>query len=818
MCSAPAGAITQPAQWAGTPEDTWIAIDGPTTVAAALRGVERWSLDEPARRFDAEDWWFRLRFDAPATTAARTLSFAGLAGLAEVWLNGELLLTSSNMFVSHDCADPPLNTTGNELLIRFASLDAWLAQRRPRPRWRAPMVEHQQLRWVRTSLLGHVPGWAPPAAPVGPWRGVELIEHGPVTVSQLRLRSHVDGRDGVVTLAVALNPADASAQLELERDGVTHRAALAAGTATLRVPDAALWWPHTHGEPALYDARIVLRSRGSDAPVVVDLGRIGFRSLALDTAGGDFALRINDVPVFCRGACWMPLDVVSLRSSRAACRAALEQVRDAGMNMLRVTGTMVYEEDHFHELCDELGILVWQDFMFANMDYPHADDAFAASVRDELTQQLERWQARPSLAVLCGNSEAEQQAAMWGSPRETWAQPAFDRTVGELVQAWCPGVPYWPSSAHGGAFPHQNDVGTTSYYGVGAYLRPLDDARRSGVRFATECLAFSNVPPDSTIQRMPAVGRRPGQPDWRARSPRDLGAGWDFEDVRDHYLQRLYGLDPVALRSTDQARYLTLSRAVGAEVMYATLAEWRSGSSSCRGALVWFLRDLWPGAGWGILDDRGTPKAAFHGLRRAASPIALFISDEGTNGLQLHVVNEPAHDLQAQIEITVYRDDGLVLEQSTQAHTVPGRGALSLPVAEWFDTLLDLSRAYRFGPAEHALVAARLLDAQGDVLARAFHLPEGLPTRRERDIGMVAHARIAERGQFEITLRARGFAQSVHFDAPGFVAEDEFFHLAPGAEQRVRLTPTSPGSPVPSTLGSVLALNTWAVVPIRMAS
>jgi beta-mannosidase len=149
---------------------------------------------------------------------------------------------------------------------------------------------------------------------------------------------------------------------------------------------------------------------------------------------------------------------------------------------------------------------------------------------------------------------------------------------------------------------------------------------------------------------------------------------------------------------------------------------------------------------------------------------------------------------------------------------VPARGALSLPVAQWFSSLLDLSRAYRFGPAEHALVAARLLNAQGDVLARAFHFPEGLPARRERDIGLVAQAHIAEHGQLEVTLHARGFAQSVHFDTPGFVAEDEFFHLAPGTEQRVRLTPESADSPTPSTLGSVLALNTWTVTPLRMTS
>ena len=832
LCCTPAGTVDTPLLLQGVAADAWIPVNEPATVAHALRGGQRWSLDGPARRFDADDWWFRMRFNAPrpATDVRRSLFFGGLAGLAEVWLNGEPLLVSSNMHLSHTCAEPALRSAGNELLMRFASLDRCLAQRRARPRWRAPMVEHQQLRWVRATLLGRTPGWSPPAAAVGPWRDIELVETSRMAVSNLRLNSRVDATRGVLTLSVGLTPIGpsariASAHLELEREGITHRVALVAGehasmpyNASLVIPDAALWWPHTHGEPVLYEARIVARTSGAGEPVVIDLGRHGFRTVVLDTQGGDFAIRINGVPVFCRGACWTPLDVVSLRSTPEACRTALEQVRGAGMNMLRLSGTLVYEDDHFFDACDALGILVWQDFMFASMDYPEDDAAFAASVRDEAAQQLERWQARPSLAVLCGNSEAEQQAAMWGSPRDTWSQPLFDRELAELAAAWCPDVPYWPSSAHGGAFPHQNNVGTTSYYGVGAYLRPLDDARRAELRFATECLAFANVPPASTLARMPGgAGLRVHHPGWKARSPRDLGAGWDFDDVRDHYLQRLYGVDPVALRSSDHERYLAMSRAVSAELMRATFAEWRRGASSCRGALVWFLRDLWAGAGWGVLDDQGVPKAAFHGLRQALAPVAIFISDEGTNGLDLHVINEPDRELSACIDVALYRDDGLLMAQASRTHTLGPRCTLALPMAQWFDAFIDLSRAYRFGPAEHALVVATLRDSAGDALMQAFHFPEGLPVRRERDIGLSASAQLHDDGSAELTLTTRGFAQSVHFDVPGFIPQDEYFHLAPLGERRLRLVPEHPGAK-PALRGHAYALNAWAGAPMKVTS
>src|SRR6185312_9874785 len=143
------------------------------------------------------------------------------------------------------------------------------------------------------------------------------------------------------------------------------------------------------------------------------------------------------------------------------------------------------------------------------------------------------------------------------------------------------------------------NAGTSSYYGVGAYLRPLDDARRSELVFASESLAFANIPDERGLPGGP--GLRVHHPAWKMRSPRDLGAGWDFDDVRDHYVARLFGVDPVNLRVSDHERYLALGRVATGEVMAQAFGEWRRQRSPPRGALIWFLRDLWPGAGWGVI-------------------------------------------------------------------------------------------------------------------------------------------------------------------------------------------------------------------------
>lgn len=677
----------------------WIAAAAPTTAAAALRAAGRWSLDGEKRDFDGQAWWFRARFDA--VRGAQVLGLDGIATNAQVWLNGERIAHGTNMFVRHRVdVETLLRRTGNELLIRCDPLAAALQAKRPRPRWRAPMVAHQQLRWHRTTLLGRTPGWSPPAPPVGPWREVWLDARDRLVLDSLRLRARVDQGDGLVDWHVE---GSTPAELVVARDGK----AWTSRGGPLRIPDVAPWWPHTHGEPAVYEARLRIGSREFALPP------IGFRTIVADTSDGGFGLRVNGEPVFCRGAVWTPLDAVSLRANGERYAAALAQVREAGMNMLRVAGTMVYEEDAFYEACDRAGVLVWQDFMFANMDYPVHDEAFARSVDLEVRQQLQRLHAHPCLAVLCGNSEAEQQAAMWGAPRDVWQQPLFHETLPRLCEALAPGIPYWPSSAHGGALPQQPDRGTSSYYGVGAYLRPLEDARLSQLKFATECLAFANVPGDATIARMPA-----GAAAWKERTPRDLGAAWDFEDVRDHYLELLYGVAARQLRRSDRERYRELSRQVTGEVMARAFSEWRRPGSSCRGALVLMLRDFRPGAGWGLLDDEGAPKPCWDALKRVLQPVAVLLTDEGMNGLYAHVLNETARARRWRLRLRATLGEAVVAEGQRDLE-VAARRAVTVPCAALLDHFLDLNWSHRFGPRPCDAIVCTLLDETGATLSTA---------------------------------------------------------------------------------------------------
>ncbi|WP_167784684.1 glycosyl hydrolase 2 galactose-binding domain-containing protein [Ramlibacter rhizophilus] len=827
------------AEWHCCPTDTgapapsagagdWMPMEGGAqTAAAALRARGEWSLDGPARDFDGQDWWFRARFASPGGEA-HVLGCEGLATLAEVSLNGQALFTSDNMFLAHrHPLSAPLLAEDNELLIHCRALRPELGKRRPRPRWRAPMVPDAQLRWLRTTLLGRTPGWSPPVAPVGPWREVWCRPLHEAAWS-FDLRARIDDGHGVCELGFEApegwSSAMESAQLVLiAPDGATHTAPVVRQgqgfSARLELAQPRRWWPHTHGEPVLYEAVLQTQARGGGVERLA-VGKLGFREVTVDIEGGRFALRINGEPVFCRGAGWFPLDVVSLRSQPQACHEALLRARDAGLNLLRLPGTGVYEDADFYARCDELGLMVWQEFMFASMDYPFDDPAFAASCTAEARQQLARLAGHACLVVLCGNSEVEQQAAMWGAPRAHWQPRFFHEHLPALCAELAPGLPYWPSSAHGGAFPHQADQGTTSYYGVGAYERPLADAQASRLSFATECLAFAGVPNDQALARMPGgLATRVHHPQWKARSPRDLNAGWDFDDVRDHYVATLCGVEPARLRHADHGRYLALGRLAVAHAMAHSFGEWRRPDSRCGGALLLQLRDFWAGAGWGVLDELGRAKSGWHALRRMLQPLALHLSDEGANGAFVHLVNERAEAFDGELTVSAWQGAEVPVVHAQQPLHLPARSSRSLPVAQLLDHVMDLTHFWRFGPPACDVLHARLAgrwtapgaDAAVEAATEAFLFPLGLAPllAQRRDLGLRASLTTITDGHAMLHLQTRCLALDLHADIPGWEADDDHLHLAPGAERHVKLQRRRAGAPL---AGSVGALNAHSPV------
>ena len=785
----------------------------PVPVAAALPAPEGgWT----TAALDEGEFWYRVTL---FSDAAGILRCDGLATIAEVWLDGRCLLQSYSMFVRHSLRVPA--ATGDRRIVYFCFRSTQAAMRGAklrRARWRPRLASPQGLRAVRTSLLGRMPGWCPPVPCVGLWREVSWLDAArglPPKLLHSELRVGVDGLDGSVSadfqFANALLP---DAVLELTVAGYSTRLLLTEAdraTGTLIVPRPALWWPHTHGTPHMHDASLRIDD------TVLALDSIGFRTVAADlgTDGNGFRIRVNDVDVFCRGACWTSAGLAHMPWTKAALRPWLELARDAGMNMLRVGGTMAYEADGFFELCDELGIMVWQDLMLANFDYPETDPGFLASLTEEIEQLLRRTAGRACFTVLCGGSEVMQQAAMLGLPPDIWRLPLYEDVIPAIARRLSPSLVYVANSPSGGGWPFTTDIGVTHYYGVGAYRRPFDDVRRAGVRFASECLGLANVPCAETVERhLPGVTTN--DPRWKAATPRDPGASWDFEDVRDHYLKLLFAVDPVGLRVTDLERYLDLSRAVSCLVMEQVFAEWRRAGSTCAGGIVWQLQDLSPGAGWGVIDSDRRPKPAWHALRRAFRPRQIVITDEGLNGLTLHVVNENADPLDATVRLVCLRDGEIPIRAAEQRLVIAARATRCLTTRDMLRDFFDITGAYNFGPRTHDIVSASLWSREADgtavQLATDHHMLAWSPP--VRDLGLSAQA-IKLGSGWAVRLTTRTFAQFCHFSVPDFSADEDWFHLPPVTERVVLLRQRIGVDHPPH--GDVLALNLLGSVRIELA-
>lgn len=763
-----------------------VPVEAPTTVATA----------DQLTNTDDFDWWQQCAFTVDEPT---TIEFAGLTFPATVFLDGQPVAQCESMFL-------PLHVEcgsgEHELTIHFGSLNHWLKTRRPRGRWRSTLVSSPGLRWARTTLIGRAPIYGDLPAPVGIWRPIKVVP----TQRRTELAITADAASGTVT--VAGTTAGDTVRLVLygpDTDALTDCTTVSSRGEfrfDATVQDPKLWWPNGYG--AQHQYRAVIEVDGAQ----VAERRFGFRSVAVvdDTAG--FQLRINGTDVFCRGATWSPPDPIQLHVSRDEIRAQVSAFAAAGANMVRVVGGLVYEQEEFWQACADGGLMVWQDAMLATFDPPVEQGDL---ITRELAAVLRSVSGNPALVIVSGGSETLQQPEMLGLNNHESAIEVVDSLLPAAVSQYSDAhyVRASPAPPPGsGDLAIRPDTGIAHWFGVGGYLRPIADVRCAGVKFAAECLAFANPPSTEFIDRhfgSPAVAGH--HPTWKAGVPRDRGSSWDFEDIRDFYAHKVFGEELLVVRRTDPERYLQLGRLAIAEAMRECFAFWRRAESGCSGAMVLSGKDMWPGAGWGLLDSDGNAKASMSVLARVWAPVSVIVSDDGMSGIRIDIHNDSPLVRHGELSVIAANSLGTAVD-TVRTISVPPASSVTLNDADLSGHFRDLSHAFRFGPPTADAIQATVRFNDGLVIRDALTVNArgGQSTRL-----LAAVATQQAEGLWYLDLTSEVALRYIELDIPGWTASDNFFHLTPHAPYTVTLCRRGQHQIPTGTVSSVDLIGTVSV-------
>lgn len=797
----------------------WTPAKVPGTVAQAYSDAGLWSLNNRFD-FDSKDWWYTTKFNYSPETSSTILNFSGLATISDIWLNGNKILSSKNMFVSHTVDVSEFLQEDNELFICFRSLVNNLSQRRPRPRWKTKLVDQQQLRWIRTTLLGRIPGWTPPVAAVGPWLPISFYEKDiPIDIQVIPT---IKNESGLVEFSCNIYCSSEriiEATLTVENTStpltVTKTTTGFSIYGELEIKNIERWYPHTHGHARLYtpDLSITINKKTTN----YTLSSTGFKDININRNNGNFSVIVNGHAIFCRGACWTVNDIISLQGNKNDLEQTLRLMHDAGANMIRIGGTMLYEQDYFYQLCNKLGIMIWQDFMLANMDYPIDDPDFQHNVVTEIRQTITRLRQNVCISVYCGNSEIEQQAAMLGIPETEWQNRLFSEVIPELCDQLQPKIPYITSTPTGNGLPFHTNNDITHYYGIGAYQRPISELRQHDVKFTSECLGFANVPITQTRNQV-LDGQLPvtHHPKWKERTPRDTSAGWDFEDVRDHYTNSLFNIDTTEARCFDTEKYLTISEVSTGEIMSQVFSEWRSTHSQCSGGIIWFLKDLWQGAGWGIIDSNGFPKACYYYLKRCWQPINVVVTNESLNGIDIHITNELSKEFNGKIEIILLNKESITIASEITDIQVPKCTTKTIHSDALLKGFYDTTYSYRFGPAKHNVVAVQLKTDNNILISDAYYFPNSEIPYTDPRSELIANAISINESTYEISLTCNRFLYAVNIEVNGYTASNNFFHMLPNTTKLVTMKKIN--KDIKRFKGFVSALNFTEEIKIKVAA
>lgn len=846
-------------QWAwndaeGAPnEDLTIQTDIPCSVFGQL--IEHEIIKDPFygnREHDVawiyeSDWIFTKMFDMTFEKAKFIeyqeiyLRFHGLDTLATIELNDVVLGKTNNMFRMYEFeVKNLLKEKANKLVVHLKS-PTKEARRRVKETghrlntgdFTLPGIPH-----IRKAPYSFGWDWGPKLPDIGIWKKIELVGSDGVEIKSLKIDQELDfTMDPTILPPEKLKDLNAnSVKLSItpeffietiirpeqpdKTDDLTVYAVIKNDNGEIvaeqekklkefyekplvfRLENPKLWWVHNLGDPTLYSVEVSILDQKTEVSIDKIIEKIGLREIKLiqrqDKWGESFFFRLNGIPVFAKGANWIPIDSFIPRGQKIGLyEKILKNTKAANMNMLRVWGGGIYETEEFYNLCDELGIMIWQDFPFACAVYP-PDDEFYENFKIEAVQNIKRLRNRACLALWCGNNEIEM-GWLWYTKGilNPFERKEFKHGYKRIFEKFLPSLtaeldsqhPYWPSSPSNGTIDdggplnsNNPDKGDSHYWMVWHGGKPFTAYRKFDSRFMSE-FGFESFPPMKTIREFCP----PDQFEFDSEIMENHQKNSAGNKKIMNYMKKRFSIPATFEQQVE------LSQITHAEAMEYGIEHWRRNRNDehCMGSLYWQINDCWPVASWASLDYYVRWKALHYFAKRIYKNIFPSV-EESSKEFSLWITNDTLDQFEGELDWYVYDEEDKVLKSGTLKANVPANSAKNVETID----CSDINRFF-WNRKKHVIFYNLRSKTSNEIIYRGirfFDAPKKFPMKQPRLTFAILNDNIEKSGSAKIRITSKNTAFYVFLqsDTYDFVASDNYVSLKPNEAIDIELSAILP--------------------------
>ncbi|MFP3593891.1 beta-mannosidase [Chryseobacterium sp. SIMBA_038] len=780
-------------QFKNSNENKWLSATVPGTVHLDLMNnkiIPDPYKDENEKKvqwIENEDWDYQTSFTISSAEKKNQnidLVFNGLDTFSEIYLNGKLLKKTDNMFRKWEIPVKKYLKAGDNLLqIKFKSavnVGKELAKKVPFTMPESPRS------FVRKAQYQFGWDWGPRLVTAGIWKDVKLNFWNDAKIENIKIEQKSLTKQKAELNIQTEIVAKKEGKYAVSINNQSNNFQLKKGRNIIQIPftinNPKLWQPNGWGDPNLYDIKISLQK---DSKIVDNkTERIGLRTIELiqekDTKGKSFYFKVNGNPMYAKGTNWIPSDSFSPRITKEKYQKLIKDSKEANMNMIRVWGGGIYEDDEFYKACDENGILVWQDFMFAGSFYP-SDEAFLSNVKEEVKDQVNRLQNHASIALWCGNNEVDEAIVNWGYQKQ------FKYSKEDSLQVWkdykkvfhelIPNTLkenltadkniYWPSSPSIG-WGHKESLteGDSHYWGVWWGEQPFEIYNEKVPRFASE-YGFQGMPTLETTKSMFSGVPNLSMENGTIKAHEKHARGWE---IINSYMKRDYNIP------TDFVKYNYVSQLLQALGMQIAIEAHRRAKPYNMGTLYWQLNDCWPVVSWSSIDYLGNWKALHYQVKRSFEN-QVILTDEKDGVLNFYAINDSLNTFEnVNLEIQVIKFNGEILNKKVVSNGKSLEEILKFEPIEIKNLLSNFNK-------DEVFLRLTLKDEKQKIIAQNnyfFSKPKDLKLTKP-------NIKIKKISPTEIEISTDILAKDVYLMGDTHFS-DNFFDLLPKTSKRITLS------------------------------